>query len=108
MGPKEEADKELTDEKRLLPRASRMKTVLDQAFTPLSLEIADDSHRHAGHAGARAEGETHYSVRMVSEAFSGLSRVARHQKVMAALKDEFDSGLHALSLELKTPTEAER
>lgn len=108
MGAKAEADKELTDAKNLLTRASRMKTVLEQAFSPEALEIADDSHRHAGHAGARAVGETHYSVRMVSEAFAGLSRVARHQKVMAALKAEFDAGLHALSLELKTPEEARR
>ena len=108
MGAKQKADKELTDTKISSSRASRIRAALDQAFAPAAIDVRDDSHKHAGHAGARADGETHYSVRMVSEAFAGLSRVARHQRVMAALKPEFESGLHALALELKTPDEAGR
>ena len=61
---------------------------------------------HAGHAGARPGGETHYHVVMVSAAFQGQSRVARQRLVYQALREEFDTGLHALSLDLKTPEEA--
>ena len=61
---------------------------------------------HAGHSGARAEGETHYNVLVVSERFSGLNRVARHRLINDALSDEFTAGLHALSLTLRAPGEA--
>lgn len=70
------------------------------------LELADESSRHAGHAGARPGGETHYRLRMVSAAFEGLNRVARQRLVYQALGEEFDTGLHALSLDLKTEAEA--
>ncbi|MBL8550016.1 MAG: BolA family transcriptional regulator [Hyphomonadaceae bacterium] len=83
----------------------RMRTTLERAFSPHALTIDDESSRHAGHAGARAGGETHYRVKVVSDAFAGLSRVARQRLVNDALKGEFESGLHALSLELKTPGE---
>jgi BolA protein len=86
-------------------RQSRIETVLRQAFAPTILEVVDDSHRHAGHAGARPEGETHYSVRLVSPAFAGVSRVDRHRKVNAVLAAEFGQGLHALALTLKAPGE---
>lgn len=56
---------------------------------------------HAGHAGARPGGETHYHLVMHAEAFEGLSRVARQRLVYEALREEFDTGLHALSLDLK-------
>jgi BolA family transcriptional regulator, general stress-responsive regulator len=82
-------------------RRTRIETTLTQAFTPLSLEVIDESHQHAGHAGARPEGETHYRVRMVTPAFAGLSRVEMHRRVNASLLPEFDRGLHALALELK-------
>lgn len=68
-------------------------------------ELIDDSSKHAGHAGARPGGETHYRLRVVSSAFAGLNRVARQRLILDALREEFDSGLHALSLELKTPDE---
>ena len=83
-----------------------MERVLKTQFAPIVIEIADESSRHAGHAGARPEGETHYRLRMVSAAFEGLNRVARQRLVYHALGEEFDTGLHALSLDLKTPTEA--
>lgn len=81
-----------------MTRADRMKTLLTQALSPSALEIIDDSHKHAGHAGARPEGETHYTVHIQSTAFEGLSRVAMQRAVMDALKPEFDNGLHALSI----------
>lgn len=81
-----------------MTRALRIETLLTQALAPKSLEIIDDSHKHAGHAGASPEGETHYTVRIVSTAFEGLSRVAMQRAVMDALKPEFEAGLHALSI----------
>ena len=71
------------------------------------MTVTDDSHRHRGHAGARPEGETHYSVVVVSPAFAGMSRVARSRAVHAELEREFGAGLHALSLRLLTPEEAD-
>jgi stress-induced morphogen len=87
-------------------RADRIAEALRAAFVPASVEVVDDSHRHAGHAGARPGGETHYSVRVVSSAFEGMSRVARSRAVHDALAGEFSGGLHALALTLKTPGEA--
>ncbi|WPB86092.1 BolA family protein [Sediminicoccus rosea] len=87
------------------PRAERIHAALTQGFAPLRLEVVDDSHRHAGHAGARPEGETHYSVLLVSEAFIGMNRVARSRAVHEALASEFAGGLHALALTLRAPAE---
>jgi len=90
-------------------RYDRIRDTLLAAFKPAHLEIIDESDRHAGHAhrmGAPEAGETHYRVAMIAEAFSGQSRVARSRKVHEVLEAEFKSGLHALSLALKTPQEA--
>lgn len=87
-------------------RADRIRESLAAAFAPATVTVADDSHRHAGHAGARPEGETHYTVRVVSPAFAGMSRLARSRAAHAALAAEFATGLHALALELRTPEEA--
>ncbi len=106
MWPRRERDKELTTANRPLSRAERIEKALKEAFSPALVEIEDQSARHAGHAGAREGGETHYKVRMVSADFNGVSRLERQRKVMDALKAEFAGGLHALSLELKTPEEA--
>ena len=73
-----------------------------QAFAPSELEILDDSHKHAGHSGARPEGETHYTVRIVSAAFAGQTRVAMQRAVLAALQPEFETGLHALSIKARS------
>lgn len=89
-------------------RAERIRTALEAAFAPATVQVQDDSHRHAGHAGARPEGETHYSVLVVSQAFAGLPRLARSRAVHAALEPEFDAGLHALSLKLLAPGEGGR
>jgi stress-induced morphogen len=86
-------------------RAERIRTALEAQFQPLRLEVIDESHQHAGHAGARPEGETHYSVLLVSEAFSGMKRVDRSRAVHAALATEFANGLHALALTLRGPEE---
>lgn len=79
-------------------RSDRIRDILTAAFAPSALEIADDSHKHAGHAGAKPEGETHYTVKIVSARFEGLSRVAMQREIMQALQAEFDTGLHALSI----------
>ncbi len=68
--------------------------------------MRDDSALHAGHAGARPGGETHFHVRVVAPKFVGLSRVARTRLVNEALRAEFDTGLHALALTLRAPGEA--
>jgi BolA protein len=92
--------------------AADIREKLTTAFAPLALEIEDQSGRHAGHAGAaRADGshgETHFHVRLVSPAFEGLTRVERQRRIYAALKDELAGPVHALSLSVLTPAEAER
>ena len=90
----------------LQSRAARLEAALRHAFCPLALRVEDDSARHAGHAGHRPEGETHYNVLLVSEAFRGMTRVARSRAVHQVLQPEFAAGLHALSLTLRAPGEA--
>jgi BolA protein len=87
-------------------RAARIHQALESAFAPAQIQVEDDSHRHAGHAGARPGGETHYSVAVVSPAFTGMNRLARSRAVQAVLAAEIGGGLHALSLRLLTPEEA--
>jgi BolA family transcriptional regulator, general stress-responsive regulator len=83
--------------------------ILRTSLTPAELEVQDDSHLHAGHAGAK-EGR-HFSVRVVSERFAGLSRVARHRLVYDALKSQIEGGaggnIHALAIDARTPSELE-
>lgn len=88
-------------------RTARLEATLTQAFSPMLLRVVDDSARHAGHAGAQPGGETHYNVVLVSAAFRGMNRVARSRAVHQALEAEFATGLHALSLTLRSPEEAE-
>ncbi|MDE2134141.1 MAG: BolA family transcriptional regulator [Alphaproteobacteria bacterium] len=71
---------------------------LTAAFSPTALDVKDDSARHEGHAGHRPGGETHFSVRIVSPAFAGLSRVERQRRVYAVLAEEMTSQIHALAL----------
>ena len=106
MGAESPGDKELTVIANGASRAQRIETALRAAFSPLSIDIIDDSGKHAGHAGARPGGETHFTVRILSPAFAGASRVARQRMVNDALKAEFDTGLHALAMDLKAPGEA--
>ena len=81
---------------------------LTERLSPIRLEIVDESYRHAGHEGARAEGETHFSVTIVSAAFAGESRVARQRLVYQTLAEELATGVHALSLTTLTPDEDTR
>ncbi|WP_075217306.1 BolA family protein [Mongoliimonas terrestris] len=84
-------------------RKDRIARALTDAFTPIRLEVEDDSARHHGHAGAAPGGETHYTVRIVAEAFAGKTALARHRLVNEALAEEFGTGLHALAIEARAP-----
>jgi len=86
--------------------ADRIAAKLTAAFQPQALEVIDDSARHAGHAGARAGGESHFNVRVVSEAFAGKTRVERQRLVYGVLAEELAGPVHALSLVLQTAAEA--
>ena len=85
--------------------ADTIRDKLNARFAPTRLEIIDESHRHAGHAGARPEGETHFALTIVSAAFSGESRVARQRLVYQTLAEELATRVHALSLTTLTPDE---
>ena len=78
---------------------------LTEKFNPVQLEVEDESHLHAGHMGARPEGETHFKVMVVSSDFEGQSRVIRHKMVYDVLADELAGPVHALALKTKTPEE---
>src|SRR5688572_14132922 len=71
---------------------------LTAAFAPQRLDVTDESHLHAGHAGHRPGGETHYRVHIVSQAFEGKSRVERHRMVNQTLSSELASTVHALAI----------
>ena len=83
--------------------AARIEAVLRTALQPAEIEVGDDSHLHAGHAGAR-EGR-HFHVRLVSERFRGLARVARHRLVYDCLGPLFPQGIHALAIDARAPGE---
>jgi BolA family transcriptional regulator, general stress-responsive regulator len=85
--------------------ADTIRHKLTERFAPTRLEIEDESHRHAGHEGARPGGETHFSVTIVSASFSGQSRVARQRLVYQALAAELAAQVHALSLTTLAPDE---
>ena len=81
--------------------AEQLTTRLQQRLAPVALQVIDESHQHAGHAGANAEGfGSHFRVRIASPQFEGLTRVAKHRLVYDALQDFIDQGLHALAIEL--------
>ena len=86
-------------------RADAIRTAIEAALSPVSLIIEDDSHRHAGHAGAR-DGRGHFNVEVVSERFAGLSPIARHRAVYAAVGALMDTDIHALAIRARTPSEA--
>lgn len=78
---------------------------LQADFSPLRLEVVDESSKHHGHAGARPEGETHFDVLVESAAFQGQSRVLRQRAVYAALREELAGPVHALSVTALAPGE---
>lgn len=87
-----------------IARAIRQK--LTTAFAPSRLDLVDQSAQHVGHAGARAEGESHFQLTIVAQAFAGKSRIERQRMVFAALGDLMESDIHALSITALTPGEA--
>jgi BolA family transcriptional regulator, general stress-responsive regulator len=78
---------------------------LARAFAPAQLDVVDESHQHAGHAGHREGGETHYRVHIVSAAFQGKSRIERHRMVNEILAAELKGGVHALAIHASAPGE---
>ena len=78
---------------------------LTVAFRPTELQVVDDSARHAGHAGAREGGESHFNVVIVAPVFEGQSRIQRQRSVYAALADELAGPVHALSVKAFAPGE---
>ncbi|THF57548.1 BolA family protein [Ollibium composti] len=93
-----------------------MEDKLNRAFSPERLSVVNESHLHAGHHhienGEQAEfdgtGETHFRVRIIAPAFSGMSRVERHRAINAVLADELKAGVHALAIEPAAPGEKVR
>ena len=98
---------QIDENRRMNPEKTtdRIRRKLTAEFHPILLEIQDESAKHAGHAGARPGGESHFHVRIVSQVFTGESRVARHRRVYAVLAEEMQAGLHALALETLTEDE---
>ena len=83
----------------------RIERKLADELSSARLAIVDQSHRHAGHVGARPEGETHFRVEVVSDAFEGNSRIARQRMVYALLAEELTGPVHALELKPRTQSE---
>jgi len=92
-------------------KRNRMRTAdlisqkLTDAFRPESINVVDESHQHAGHAGHRPEGQTHFRVYIVSDAFKGKTRIERHRMINSLLSDELASGVHALAIHAAAPGE---
>ena len=86
--------------------ASRIEQTLQAELSPSALQVIDESHKHAGHVGARPEGETHFHLVITASAFDGLNRVARQRLIHKLLADELAGPVHALSMELKAEGEA--
>lgn len=80
---------------------------LTEAFSPLNLDVVNDSHRHSGHAGSPGTGESHFRVTILSDRFAGLSRVERHRLVNEALATELSGPVHALAIKALAPGEAQ-
>ena len=85
------------------PMGTNIKDKLTRAFQPQLLDVIDESHLHAGHAGSHPDGESHFRVKIVSQAFAGKSRVDTHRMVNAALAEELKSRLHALTIQASAP-----
>ena len=79
---------------------TEIRTILDAAFAPTSLAVINESHKHAGHAGDDGSGESHWRVEIVSNVFSGQSRIGKHRAVHTALGPDIIGRIHALSLQI--------
>ena len=85
--------------------AERIRTKLNQAFSPSQLDLVDESALHAGHAGARPEGESHFRLLIVADKFVGRGRLERQRMIYQALGDLMITDIHALSIKAMTPDE---
>ncbi len=85
-------------------RAATIEQILVEAFAPTELLVKDQSHLHTGHAGAQ-EGKGHFDVKIVSDRFSGQSRIARHRMIYDALGSFIDSDIHALRINAVSPSD---
>ena len=85
-------------------RLERIRACLERALEPLQLDIEDESHRHAGHEGAR-DGRGHFRVRIVAAEFAGMPLIKRHQLVYAALGEMIRTDIHALAIDARAPGE---
>jgi len=85
------------------PVQQRLVQRLEERFSPVRLEVIDESHLHAGHVGARPEGETHFRVLIEAETFRDRSRVERHRMVNEALAEELAGPVHALAIKAEAP-----
>lgn len=94
----------ITAEEGIVARTIRQK--LEAALQPAVLDIVDDSQRHAGHMGARPEGETHFNLRIIAAAFAGQSRLERQRMIYELLAEEMRTRVHALAMVTLTPEEA--
>lgn len=83
-----------------MTREDQIRSALEAAFHPRRLEVINESARHAHHGGHDGSGESHFRVRIAAEAFGGMSRIARHRAVHAALGKELTGAIHALALEI--------
>jgi BolA family transcriptional regulator, general stress-responsive regulator len=86
------------------PVGRTLEDKLRSAFNPTSLSVIDESHQHAGHAGAHPSGESHFRVKITADAFRGVSRVQQHRLINAALAEELKSRVHALAIEAAAPS----
>lgn len=86
--------------------ADTIQAKLTRAFAPDNLRVIDDSERHAGHAGARPDGQSHFTVQIESASFAGLSRLERQRRIHAALADELAGPVHALGIVARAPGES--
>ncbi|MCC7482058.1 MAG: BolA family transcriptional regulator [Hyphomicrobiales bacterium] len=80
-----------------------LETKLQLAFSPVYLQVIDESLQHVGHAGARPDGESHFRVKIVAAAFQGKSRVAQHRMINHVLAAELKERVHALAIEAAAP-----
>lgn len=83
--------------------AETIERKLVEAFGPASVRVVDESHLHAGHAGARPEGETHFRVEVTAAAFRGRSRLEGQRAVYGVLREELEGPVHALSVSVSAP-----
>ena len=79
---------------------------ITKALNPVEITVLDESHLHAGHAGARPEGETHFRLTVVSALFTGMTLVNRHRKINEVLAEELQGPVHALAIKALSPEEA--